>query len=209
MPQAARYEGDVTITGNLNVAGLYTGPFNRSNIVTETGVFDIPLASLRVWDAMQTNLPAIGAADDLGLATGTWATSLPYLKTQDLNAAGAVTERARFMFTLPPEYLSGGTITFRLCAGMLSAVASVSATVDVEAYLSSRQTTVSGSDLCTTAATSANFTTLANTDFVITPTSRQAGDVLDVRISWIGNSATGSSHFGVISHVEAVLQIKG
>lgn len=205
-----RFDGDVEITGNLRFAGTLTGAVNRSNIITEnTAVFELPFAGFRVWDAFHTNLPTVGASDDLGLATGTYATSLPYLKTQDLNAAGAVTEYARCMFTLPPEYLAAGNITLRLCAGMLTAVASVSATVDVQAFLSSRQTTVSGSDLCTTAATSANSTTLANTDFTITPTSRQPGDVLDIRIAWIGNSATASSHFGVISHAEMVLQIKG
>lgn len=205
-----RLDGDVEVTGALRVSGNITGPINRSNIITEnTAAYELPFTSFRVWDAMQTNLPAIGASDDLGLATGTFGTGLPYLKTQDLNAAGAVTEYARTMFTLPPEYLSGGTITLRLCAGMLTAVASVSATVDAMAYLSSRQTTVSGSDLVTTAATSANSTTLANVDFTLTPTSRVAGDVLDIRIAWIGNSATASSHFGVISHVEMILQIKG
>lgn len=204
-----RFDGDIVITGSLNVTGNYQGPVNRSNIIAETSAYELPFTDFRVWDAFHTNLPTVGATDDLGLATGTFATSLPYLKTQDLNAAGAVTEYARTMFTLPPEYTAGGIITIRLCAGMLTAVASVSATVDVQAYLSGRQTLVSGSDLITTSATSANSTTLANTDFVLTPTSRLAGDVFDIRIAWIGNSATASSHFGVISHAEVILAIKG
>lgn len=208
MPQNT-FDGDVIVNGQIRASSLQ-GPLARTNIIGENAaVYEVPFTDMRVWDAYQTLLPAIGAADDLGLATGTFASSLPYLKTQDLNAAGAVTEYARFMFTLPVEYTAGGTITLRLCAGMLTAVASVSATVDAVAYYSSRQTTVSGTDLVTTAATSANSTTLANVDFTLTSTNRLPGDVLDVRIAWIGNSATASSHFGVISHVEFVLQVKG
>ena len=205
-----RFDGDVEITGALRVSGTYTGPVNRSNLITEnTAAYELPLQDFRVHDAMQTNLPAVGATDDLGLASGTYGTGLPYLKTQDLNAAGAVTEYARTMFTLPPEYLSGGTITLRMAAGMLTSVASVSGTVDAQAFLSARTTVVSGSDLVTTAATSANSLTFAEISFTLTPTGRVAGDVLDIRIAWIGNSATASSHFGAIAHVEMLLQVKG
>jgi hypothetical protein len=206
-----RLDGDVEITGSLRVSGTYTGPINRSNLIADnTAVYMLPLQDFRVWDAMHTNLPTVGAADDLGLATGAFGTALPYLKTQDLNAAGAVTEYARTMFTLPPEYVAGGTITLRLTGGMLTAVASVSATVDVRLYVSARDTLISGSDLSTTTpATSLNSLTFANADFVVTPTGRVAGDVLDIRIAWIGNSATASSHFGAIAHVEMLLQVKG
>lgn len=205
-----RLDGDLVVTGSITASGNYTGPINRSNLIVEnTASYMLPLQNFRVWDAMQTNLPSVGASDDLGLATGAFATGLPYLKTQDLNAAGAVTEYARTMFTLPPEYVSGGTISLRMAAGMLTSVASVSATVDAQIYLSARTTLVSGSDLVTTAATSANSTTFAEYLFTVTPTDRAAGDVLDIRIAWIGNSATASSHFGAIAHAELLLQVKG
>lgn len=203
-------DGDFIITGALRVEGLLTAPINRTNLITEANtVFDLPLTGFRVWDAFQTNLPSIGAADDLGLAGGAFGTNVPFLKTQDLNAAGAVTEYARTSFILPENYVSGGTITLRLRAGMLTSVASVSGTVDAQAYLSARDTLVSGSDLVTTSAISANSLTFANCDFTITPTSRVAGDVLDIRIAWIGNSATASSHFGAIAHAQMLLQTKG
>lgn len=205
-----RFDGDVEITGALRVSGTYTGPINRTNIITgDIATYELPFTDFRVWDAFHTNLPTVGAADDLGLATGTFATALPYLKTQDLNAAGAVTEYARTMFTLPREYSSAGTITIRLRAGMLTAVASVSGTVDVEAYLSARDTLKSGSDLVSTSATSANSLTFADVSFSLTATGRAAGDVLDIRIAWIGNSATASSHFGAIAHAEILLQVRG
>lgn len=203
-------DGNSRVNGTLVVTGNYTGPIARSNLITEdTAAYMVPFVDFKVHDAMQTNLPSVGASDDLGLATGPFATGLPYLKTQDLNAAGAVTEYARAMFTLPPEYVAGGTITLRLAAGMLTSTASVSATVDAACYLSARDTLKSGSDLVTTAATSANSTTFANYDFTLTATGRSPGDVLDLRIAWIGNSATASSHFGAIAHVEFILQIKG
>ena len=190
--------------------GQLTAPIARATLISEnTAVFPVNLVDYRVHDAMQTNLPSIGAADDLGIVGGVYATTVTHLKTQDLNAAGAVTEYARGQFTLPAEYVSGGPISFRIRAGMLTSVASVSATVDAQVFLSNGDTLVSGSDLCTTAAQSANSTSFANYDFTITPTSRVAGEVLDIRIAWIGNSATASSHFGAITATSFLLQIKG
>lgn len=205
-----RFDGDVEITGALRVSGTYTGPIARSNIITgDTAIYELPFTLFRVWNAMHTNLPTIGSSDDLGLASGTFGSALPNLRTQDMNAAGAVTEYARTMFTLPREYSPASAITLRLAALMITSVASVSATVDAEVYLSARNTLVSGSDLCTTAATSTNLLTTTEVSFTITPTSRVAGDVLDIRIAWIGNSATASSHFGSIAHAEMLVQIKG
>lgn len=190
--------------------GAITGPIARANLVSEnTAIYPIHLVDYRVHDALQTNLPAIGATDDLGFVGGAYGTTVAHLKTQDLNAAGAVTEYARASFVLPTEYVSGGPISFRIRAGMLTAVASVSGTVDVQAFLNNGDTLVSGSDLCTTAAQSANSLTFANYDFTITPTSRVPGEVIDVRIAWIGNSATASSHFGAITATSFLLQVKG
>lgn len=202
--------GDYEITGTLRVNGLLTAPIARSNLISEnTAVFPVNLVNFRVHDAMQTNLPALGAADDLGIVGGVYGTTVTHLKTQDLNAAGAVTEYARAEFTLPAEYVSGGPISVRVRAGMLTAVASVSGTVDVQAFLAGGDTLVSGADLCTTAAQSANSLVFANYDFTITPTSRVPGEVLDLRLAWIGNSATASAHHGAISAVSVLLQIKG
>lgn len=209
MPQPATIDGDLTLSGRLRATAI-EGALARSNLVqTESAVYALPLENFRVWDAYHTTLPTIGAADDLGLATGTFGTDLPYLKTQDMNAANAVTEYARTMFTLPPEYTAGSTIYLRLAAGMLSAVASVSATVDAEVYVSARNTHKTGSDLVTTSAQSCNSTTYSELTFTLTSTSLIAGSVLDIRLTFALNSATASSHFGFISHAELLLPIKG
>lgn len=203
-----RIDGDLTVTGSINASGSYTGPISKSNLVQETlEAFPIPLTSLRVWDAFQTNITT-AAADDLGLTAGAFGTGTPYVVSRDLNALGATTGYARTLFTLPPEYVDGAAITIRFAAGMLSAVASVSATVDVEVYKVARTTLVSGSDLVTTSATSINSTTFAEYSFTVTPTSRVAGDVLDIRIALSCNSATASSHFAAIAAIEVLLTIK-
>ncbi len=202
-------DGNVQIVGTLAVSGGITGA-TRGGIDSETSkVYELPFTDFRVWDAFTTNLPSSGATDDIGLATGTFGTSLPYLRSQDMNAAGAVVEYARCMFTLPPEFVAGSAVGVRLAAGMQGVVASVSATVDVEAYKSNRDTTKTGSDLCTTPATTCNSVTLGNKDFVLTAAGLSPGDVLDIRIAIIANSGTASSHFVVISHAEVLLTIQG
>jgi hypothetical protein len=65
--------------------------------------------------------------------------------------------------------VAGETITLRLSAGMLTTVASSSCTVDVEMYLTNRESLVSGSDLCATSATTINSLTFANKDFTHHP----------------------------------------
>jgi hypothetical protein len=206
----AVFNESLRVTGDLRFSGSLAGVVPRSNIETETKVFEIPLTSLRVWDAVQTALPAVGSNDDIGFATGTFATNIPHLKSQDLNALGVMTrEKARGRFTLPLEYVSAGAITFRLCAGMLTSVAATSATVDVQAYKATRTgIAVSGGDLVATSAISCNSTTLADKDFMVTATGLAAGDVLDFIITFDATSATASSHFLICTHLEVELDVK-
>lgn len=208
-----RFDGDVEITGAIRVSGTYEGPINRSNLISDnTAAYMLPLQDFRVWNAFGTALAdGVGSNDDLGLTAGAFGTGLPYLQTRDLtgNAGAAVAHYARTMFTLPPEYLSGGTITLQLAAGMKGVVAASTAVADAEAYLSARTTLVSGSDLVTTTALSINSVTFADYLFSLTSTGRIAGDVLDIRLSLMATSATVASHFAAIAHAEIVLQVKG
>jgi len=197
------------MSSTLNVSGGITGT-TRTGFTAETSIaYPLPFETMRVWDAYQTNLPSIGAADDIGLATGTFGTALPYLKSQDMNAAGPITEYARTTFTFPPEYVAGGTVQIRFAAGMLTSTASVSATVDAEAYLSARTTLVSGSDLVTTTATSINSVTFAEKLFTVNASGLSPGSILDIRIAIIANSATASSHFAAIAACEILCTVKG
>lgn len=202
---------NVQIAGSLSVGGQLSGA-NRSSIDQETSkVFPIELMSFRIWDSVNTVLSNVATpgADDLAFFSGAFGTGLPYIRSQDCNAAGAFTGYARSMFTLPPEYDPGAAASIRLAAGMLTSVASVSATVDVQAYKSGRNTLVSGTDLITTVAQSCNSLTFAEKEFVLTPAGLAPGDVLDIRIAIIGNSATASAHHVAIAHVEALLTIRG
>lgn len=214
MPTPNIIQGDVIITGSIEVQGTATINVPRSSIRADSlQAYEIPLQMLRVHDAFQTTLPSVGASDDIGLTAGTYGTQIPYLKSQDLNALGAMTtEYARTKFTLPPEYVTGSQAYLRVCAGMLTSVAATSATVDLEAFLCGRATVgplVSGSDLVTTAATTCNSTTLANVDFTLTSGALIPGSVLDIRLAFNATSATASSHFLIATHLEAILQVKG
>lgn len=148
----------------------------------------IPFTDFRVWDALATLLPSAGASDDLGLIGGTFGTNTPCIETGDVKAAGAVTRYARVLVRLPAEYDDGETVTVRLKAGMVTTVADVTATIDVQAYQSDGFAGVSA-DLCATAAITINSLTQADKDFTITPTSLVAGDWLDIRITIATNDA--------------------
>jgi hypothetical protein len=170
--------------------------------------YTVPLTQLRTWDALATNLPGTSANDDLGLYTGSLATDAPTIETGDCKTLTA-TRYARFQFPLPVEYVSGGSITVRINGGMKTTVAGTSAAVDVETYLCDRDGAV-GSDLCSTAAQSINNLTLADKDFVITPTGLNAGDMLDIRVAIaIVDAATGTAVIGKIGAIEILLDVQG
>jgi hypothetical protein len=205
------FPGDVTIYGNLQVNGNRYPTFNRSEFTQENlAVYPIPPVNWRTWDAMQTNLPGTGATDDLALISGTWATGVPSIQTGDLKNAGATTRYARVQVQLPPEYVAGETVTLRVYAGMVTTVASSSATIDFEVYKTDRGILVSGSDLCATAATTINSLTFGNKDFTITATSLSPGDILDIRMAIaVSDTATGTAVIGCAGAVEILADIKG
>jgi hypothetical protein len=89
-------------------------------------------------------------------------------------------------------------------------VASVTATVDLEAYLSDKFGAVSGSDLVTTAATTINSLTPANKDFTLTATNLAPGEWIDFRIKVaVNDSGTGTAVIAAIGTVEFLLDIRG
>lgn len=203
------FDGDSLFRGNLEVRGNITGSVLRENITKDSQAeHPINLQDFRVWNAFQTPL-GTAASDDLGITAGAFGTGNPYIISVDMNAAGAVTGYARCMFQVPVNYVAASTVKVNLSTGMLTAVASVSATVDVEVYKFGRDTLVTGSDLVTTAATSMNSLTFSDKSFTLTSTAISPGDILDIRIAIIANSATASSHFAAIAAVEVLLDVKG
>ena len=203
-----RIDGTLRVTGNLQVNGSLP-TVSRSDLSLESDqIFSVPLQSLRVWDAIQTNLPGTSATDDLAYSGGTFGTDSPHITTGDVKAS-SVTRYARFVYPLPVEYQDGQTVKLRLSAGMETTVSDTSATVDVVAYRSDRETGI-GSDICATAATTINSLTFANVDFTLTPTTLAAGDVLDIRIAIaVVDSATATAVIAAIGAIELLCDIKG
>lgn len=208
MTIVSRVDGDMRITGDLQVNGTLP-TYSRTWLQQDpNALFAVPWASLRVWDAAATNLPATSASDDLGLYGGTFASATPKISTGDVKAAGC-TRYARFQFQIPAEYDAGASVTLRAHAGMTTTVADTSALLDVECYKSDREAGL-GSDLCATAAQSINSLTDADKDFVITPTGLSAGDVLDIRLTIVVvDAATGAAVIADIGALEMLVDIKG
>lgn len=189
---------DLTVTNSLICRGTFFLPTSFSGEVPVANqklrtqqILDVPLTSLRVHDAPQTNLPGTSAADDLALLGATFGTNSMYIGTGDVKTL-TVTRYARFQRALPDDYVAGSAITLRAFAGMQTAAADASCTLDVEAYAADGEGGI-GSDLCTTAAQSINSTTFANVDFTITPTGLVAGDQLDIRLTVYSEDSAGAS----------------
>lgn len=203
-----RVTGDFYVAGNITRTG--TGPaIAREDLTQENNaLFKVPLTDLRVWDAMATNLPGTAAADDLALIGGTFATNSPTIRTSDAKAT-TVTQYARFLVSLPHEYVDGETVMIRVHAGMNTTVSDGTATVDFQCYASDDEGGISA-DLVTTAAQSINSLTDADFNFVVTATSLTAGDTLDIRMTIaITDTATGTAVIGQVGGITLVLDVKG
>lgn len=205
IPNDVQIQGDLYLTGDIQPARARTDLLQEDEARVK-----IPLEDFRVWNAYATLLTGTANADDLELNGGTFGTSHPSIQTGDLKNAGATTRYARVVVNLPYSYVAAQTVKVRLSAGMLTTVASASATVDVEAYRHDGDTTLTGSDICATAAQSCNSLTFANLDFVITATTLQPGDSLDLRIAIaVNDSATGTAVIGCVGAAELLLDVKG
>lgn len=209
MPNVQTIVGDAEITGSLTVRGAITGNINRDNLTTEFyRDIELPLTQWRIWDAQQTTLTTAGS-DDLGLTTGTFGTSANYITSGDLNAIGAITRRARIYREMCHEYVAGQNFLFSCFAGMLTSVASVVATLDVEIYVVGEDTSLASADLVVTSAQSINSLTFNNIAFVVNGTSVGPQDVLDIRMTLAANSATASSHFAAITNTAIKVPARG
>lgn len=167
--------------------------------------YPVVFSRMKVHDAFATDVPAAGAADDLGLVNNTYGTTNPTLETQDHKTATA-SNFARFQFEVPPEYEAGETITLRVNAGMLTTISDGTATLDAECFRHAAPTV----DISATAAQSINSLTAADIDFTITPTNVVVGDILDIRLTTaISDTATGTAVIGQINSVDVLMDIKG
>lgn len=203
---------DVRISGTLNVPQTGISAQTRASILKQDSlaIFPVDLTGLRVWDAYHTNLPGTAATDDLALIGGTFGTAPPKIEAGDLKNLGATTRYARFKLILPECYDAGETVIVSIYAGMVTTVASVSCTVDLECYKITKATGAIGSDLCATAAITINSLTLGAKDFTITPSGLVAGDTFDCRIAIACNdSGTGTAVTPTITAIDRLVDIKG
>jgi hypothetical protein len=172
-------------------------------------IYNVPLTSLRVHDALQTALGTAGN-DDLGLSSGTFGTYGPTLTSGDLGEASLDTARyGRFQFALPVEYVDGQTITLRVRGGMI-VIADVTGSLDASVYKADEDSN-EGDDLCATTVQDVNEAAYANFDFTVTPTGLIAGDMLDIRLAVIvddDSTATANVQFD-ITQVQLLLDVRG
>jgi hypothetical protein len=202
---------DMMVTGAISINDTGISAQTRSTILKQdaNAIFPVPLTSLRVWDAYHTVLPGTAATDDLALIGGTFATSPPVVSAGDLKAAGSTTRYARFQVQLPECYDAGQTVSLAISAGMVTTIADVACTLDVECFKIDKITGI-GSDICATAATQINSLVFASKIFVITPSGLLPGDVFDVRIAIACNdAATGTAVTPTIAAIDLLCDIKG
>ena len=208
---SVRFPDDVQVAGNLQVDGLILPGVTRAQLVQDNFVeYGVDFSRLRVHDAFATPI-GTAATDDLGISTGgTFGADAPYISGGDQKALGATTRYARFLFTLPPEYVAGQSVRIVANAGMVTTVADTSCALDFEAYKLDLDATVGGSDLVSTAAQSINSTSFAIKDFEVTSAGLTAGDVLDIRVAVAcTDAATGTDVIPAIAHLAMALDIKG
>ena len=116
-----------------------------------------------------------------------------------------------FSFTLPENYVAGGTITLRADAFVTvagDAVLNAASTIDMTAQKVTITTGAVGSDLVTTAAT-AIVAAGAPYDFVVTPTGLVAGDKLNCSLttSIVEDAAGTGAATAEIARLVAVVQV--
>lgn len=206
--QTSVFEGGVTIYGEVKLYGTVTGVARTDLDQDNLEPHGIPLESWQTSSLQQ--LPATPSTPDLGIVAGTHGSATPSIQTEDLKAAGATTSKMRRTFVVPYNYVAGETIQFVVHAGMLTTVADVAATLDVEAFLSDTEAGVDGSDLCSTAAQDINSLTLADFTFTLDGTSLQAGDQIDIEVTvTVNDSATGTAVKAIIGETKVLLDSKG
>lgn len=200
-------------SGNNSVIEVlsWVAATNRGGLAQEDAVsYPLLLKDARVWDSQNTPIVADTAAnDDLALLDGT-RDGTPGNNVLAVINAGNVTDLdsnryCKFEFPVPAEYVAGQTITLRINAEMVTAVAGTSCGLDIELVRQAAPTV----DICATAEQDMNFVPADDYDFTITPTNVVPGDVLDFVIDINFVDATTATMIPTINAVAMLLDIKG
>ncbi|MBS0207228.1 MAG: hypothetical protein JSS49_30495 [Planctomycetes bacterium] len=146
-------------------------------------------------------------AGALGLTVGTFATNSPKL-IGEAASNNSKTDKCRFLFPLPVEYVAAGAVTVRIRCKETVGAATVATSIDCECYKSDKEAGI-GTDLCTTAAQDVT-TEFGNKDFVITPAGLAPGDLLDIQLTAVTNDTGGAVGTIInITNVELLLDVQG
>ena len=170
--------------------------------------YPVPLERMRVTatGALLGNTAGTPAGA-FGLTMGTFGTNSPKL-AGEAASGNSKTDKARFAFVLPPEYVAGESVTVRVRCKETVGAATVSTTIDAEVYKSDKEAGISA-DLCATAAIDVT-TAFGNKDFDITSAALNPGDVLDIQLTGVTNDTGGAVGTILnITNVELLLDIKG
>lgn len=186
---------DIETSGTGNFAALnLAGNAVTGIVATGTVAQGIALNNFRAPAAWKDALGDTATAAILGLAD----TAGSVLLATASNGA-SVTQGAVATFTLPHTYVSGSAITVRVRAKQATTLLTVGTTVVPTCKLIGDTL---GSDLVTTALQTLT-TAYANYDFVVTPTSRVAGDEFAVGVTLVADDTGGSVNTAAsISRVE-------
>lgn len=169
-------DGD-TLT-DTDIVNLFDdGDIGRAKLTEDAAaVYGIP-----VRDVMAADGAALGiteAAGDFYLVLGTNTIGLKGETANNETEASI----GYVQFILPPEYVAGGDVTFRMTCSIAGAGTNNGSTIDISAYKFASGAV--GSDICATAAqTFAAKATYYNKDFSITATSLSPGDCLIIKIT--------------------------
>ena len=205
--------GEVVFTANGNWTGAIATPIALSALPGVGYLYMVDAGGTAViYTAGQFLLELWGTATpSLEYVKGTHGTNAPSLQTPDCGRNNAsVSYTARAEIPLPWEYEAGESVTIRLVAGMLTAVADQDATVDLAVYKSDEDATSTG-DLCATSPVSNNMNNTVfvdELDFTITPTTLSPGDLLDVLITVaVDDNATDVTK-GAIGSVQLLCDVR-
>ncbi len=207
------FPGSISVAENLRLGGTIEPPKAKVNILAVAALqaFPIPLTSFRVFDNMAALLPSAGADDDLGIIEGTHGTDTPSLQADDHDSEGsAQSNSARVLVQLPWDYVAGNAVTLRFMAGMITTIASTTATLDCLVFKQQDDPDDAiGSDLYTGAAKSINAMVAVNTDFSLTATALSPGDILDVKITTaVDDTGTGTPVIAAISWAHLLCDVR-
>ena len=197
----------LTIT-NADISA--TAEVGRAKLALESLKYSIPLEELRQLNhASNAVLPNTATSAILGYIVGTISSSGASIQTSDADGT-TVTCIAQFTFELPAEYQSGQAISIVAEAGMKTTISNSTATIDFECYYKNPADNTHSADLVTTAATTINSLTLSTKTFVVTPTSRVAGDQFAVKMTIaITDGGSGTAVLGMVSKLHVLLGVRG